>query len=151
MVSEEPRPPRFEDEKVEEKTEEKQHEKVDEKSWEEKWQRDPLGSLIWALILIWAGVVFMASNLGLLETLPLPVRLGPWSWVLAGAGVLLLIEVLVRLVVPEYSRPVIGTIILGLVLLGLGFGDTYGWGLIWPLLLIGFGLLILLRGLLQRR
>lgn len=141
----------YPDEKVEEKAEEKQHEKREEKSWDEKWSRDPLGAVIWALILIWAGVVFLASNLGLLQAMPLPARMGPWSWVLTGAGALLLIEVLARLVLPAYTRPVIGTLILGLVFLGLGLGDTYGWGLIWPILLIGFGLMILLRGLISRR
>ncbi len=29
----------------------------DEKEHEEKWRRDPLGALIWAFIIIWAGVV----------------------------------------------------------------------------------------------
>jgi hypothetical protein len=36
---------------------EKDDEKREEKSPEEKWRRDPVGSVIWACILIWAGVV----------------------------------------------------------------------------------------------
>ena len=33
---------------------EKELRKHEEKSVEEKWQRDRLGSIVWALILIWA-------------------------------------------------------------------------------------------------
>jgi len=58
---------------MDEKADEKTHEKQEEKSWEEKRRRDPLGSIAWAVILIWAGVVFLASNMNLLETL------GRWS------------------------------------------------------------------------
>jgi hypothetical protein len=57
-----PRPPYY-DEKAEEK-----YEKEDEKN-REKRDRDPLSTLAWALILIWAGVVFLASNLGWLDQL----------------------------------------------------------------------------------
>ena len=46
---------------------EKERSKQEEKTAEEKWQRDPLGATIWALVLIWAGVVLLAENLGLLE------------------------------------------------------------------------------------
>ena len=47
-------------EKEEEKAE-KEHEK-EEKTWDEKWRRDPLSGIVWATILIWAGVVFCASS-----------------------------------------------------------------------------------------
>lgn len=130
-----------------EKDEEKRHEK-EEKSWEEKWRRDPLSAIIWAAILIWAGLVLFADNLGLL------VRYEPleaWSLIFLGAGVIVLLEVLVRLLVPDYRRAVIGTFIFGLILLGIGLGDLVGWGVLWPLVLIAIGLSILLRGVLGRQ
>jgi len=133
-------------------------EKEEEKSVEEKWRRDSLGSIVWALILIWAGFVFLASNTGILDTfndllasiglqtteLPFKVpflRLEAWSLIFAGAGVLLLAEVVIRLMIPSYRRPVLGTAIMAVIALGIGLGT---WGLILPLVLIIAGLAIIL-------
>lgn len=145
----------------EEKFDEKEREKSEEKAPDEKWRRDPLGSVIWALILIWAGVVWLLDNLNLLDNLKnrltppgmewLPMGVGVWGLILSGAGVLLLVEVLIRSLVPAYRRPVIGTIILAFVFLGLGLGNLVSWGLIWPVILIAIGLSIILRGLTARR
>lgn len=145
----------------EEKFDEKEREKSEEKAPDEKWRRDPLGSVIWALILIWAGVVWLLDNLNLLDNLKnrltppgmewLPMGVGVWALILSGAGVLLLVEVLIRSLVPAYRRPVIGTIILAFVFLGLGLGNLVSWGLIWPVILIAIGLSIILRGLTARR
>jgi hypothetical protein len=56
------------DEKFDEKSMEKEEEKsTDEKGWDEKWRRDPLSAIIWAAIFIYAGLVLLASNLGLLD------------------------------------------------------------------------------------
>ena len=142
-----------------EKEEEKNNE--EEKSLDEKWRRDSLGSIVWALILIWAGFVFLASNMGILgafndllatlglQTAELPfklpfMRLEAWSLVFIGAGVLLLAEIVIRLLIPSYRKPVLGTAILAVVALGVGLGT---WGLIFPLVLIVAGLAILLGAL----
>ncbi len=102
-------------EKEEEKTE-KETEK-EEKTWEEKWRRDPLSAIIWAAILIWAGVVLLADNLQMLARFG---DLEPWGLILAGAGVIVLLEVLLRLLVTAYRRPVGGTFIFAVLLLGAG-------------------------------
>lgn len=154
MTEQEPRPTYEKEEKgreMEEKADEKQREKMDEKRWDEKWRRDPLSATIWALLLIWAGTAFLAWNLGFLESLNLPGDFGPWSLVFAGAGALLLIEALVRIAVPAYSGPVVGSIILGMVFLGIALGDVVGWNMIWPLIIIGLGLAFLVSGILRRR
>jgi hypothetical protein len=153
------------DEKVEEKEEEKVQEKEEEKI-EEKGSQDPLNAVIFALILIWAGVILLAHNLGyldqfksLLDWLPLGGLNLPWekipffgltAWRLffLGAGALVLIEVVIRLIVPEYRRRVFGSIIGAIVLIAVGLG---GWNLIWPLVLIAVGAAILLRGVLGRK
>ena len=136
-------------------------EKQDEKGQEEKWRRDPLGSTIWALILIWLGVVWLTNNLGLLDNISLAlerlsirafdlpfeipfVDFQVWSIFFIGAGLLVTMEVIIRLIVPAYRRPVLGTIIWAFVLFGLGIGR---WALIWPLILIALGVSIILRGL----
>ncbi len=145
------------DEKFDEKEMEKRDEKSSqEKSWEEKGRNDPLGTITWALILVWAGVVLLASNLGMLGPLGrgipgLPgVQLGAWTVILIGAGVILLLEVVARLLLPYYRRPVGGNIFLGVLFIGIGLGDIYGWNVVWPLILIGLGVAVLLRGALRR-
>ncbi len=124
------------------------HEEKEEKNWEEKWRRDPLSGIVWAGILIWAGVVLLADNLRLLARFE---RLEAWAIILIGAGLILLLEVVVRLLVPAYRRAVTGTLILGLILIGAGLGDLLSWNVIGPLILILLGVFILLRGLLSRR
>jgi hypothetical protein len=149
--------PRDEKDEKQEK-DEKERNKQEEKSFEEKWQRDPLGAMIWALVLIWAGVVLLAENLGLLsgfndffgnllgrEPSEIPfLPVGAWSLFFLGVAVLLLIEVAIRLLVPTYRRPVLGTTILAIVFLGLSIGS---WGLIWPLILIIAGVALLFGSL----
>lgn len=131
-------------EKEEEKAE-KEHEK-EEKTWEEKWRRDPLSAAIWAVILIWAGLVLLADNMGLFAAYE---WFDAWGLVLTGAGLIVFLEVAVRLLVPTYRRPVGGTTILGAVLLGLGLSNLIGAGVTWPLILIAVGVGLLLRGVLR--
>lgn len=149
------------DEKDREKREEKStQEKVEEKQWEEKHRRDPLSPIIWGLILVWAGGVLLLANLGVLDNIlrqieGLPFWLGRlvsgWSLVLVGAGVILLGEALIRLLVPIYRRPIGGLVFLALVFIGIGLGDLISWNILWPLILIGLGVLILFRGFSRSR
>jgi hypothetical protein len=132
------------------KAEEKQHEKVDEKRFEEKSRRDPLSSMIWAGILIWVGAALLANNLGFLDDVPFLQQFEAWSLAFAGAGVIVLLEVLIRLTVPEYSGPVIGTLIFGLILLSIGMGDIVQWSFIWPVIVIVAGVLILFRAMTRK-
>lgn len=146
------------DEKVDEKELEKREEKTpEEKNWDEKWRRDPLGTMVWAAIFIWAGLVFLLSNLGFLDAIIRPsgddwwVRISSaWSIVLLGAGVIILIEVAIRLLVPSYRRPIIGSLIFAVILISIGLGDLINWNIIWAVILIAIGLSILWRGLRPR-
>ncbi len=143
-------------EKQEEKELEKHEEKsADEKSYDEKYRRDPLGSIIWALILIWVGVVLLAENMGFLDRLgirltfaKLPFEIpfigDSWSLIFLGIGVIVLFEIAIRLLIPDFRRPVTGSVIFAIVCFGLAIGS---WNLIWPLILIAVGASILLRGL----
>lgn len=142
-------------EKEEKEEKEEKHERErkswgekDEKSWDEKWRRDPLNAAAWAVILIWAGFVLVLSNLGLFDRIEF---LDAWPMVFFGAGLILLLEVGVRLFVPAYRQPVSGNLILAIVFLALGLSGLIGWGLTWALALIAVGVIILLRGLLGSR
>ena len=121
---------------------EEKEEKHDEKDREEKWRRDPLSGMVWAAILIWAGLVLLADNLRLLASFQ---QLQAWALILIGAGVILLVEVVIRLTMPAYRRPVVGTLIFGLILIGAGLGEVLSWDVIGPLVLIGVGVFILTR------
>ena len=149
------------DEKFDEKEMEKREEKSpEEKSWEEKYQRDPLSPIIWGLILLWAGGVLLLSNMGLLDSLLRRTIIVPawverlaqgWSLVMLGAGVILLIEVAIRLLVPIYRHSIVGTAILAIVFIGIGLGDLISWNILWPLVMIALGLIIVLRGVLRSK
>ena len=145
----------------EEKAEEKDREKREEKSAEEKYRRDPLSAIIWAFILIWAGVVLLADNLGYLDQIRSALAVespawleqigaGAWQLIFLGAGVILLFEVLLRLIVPSYRRSVTGTLILAFVFIGIGLGNLISWYIIWPLILIATGLSIIFRAFTHR-
>jgi len=141
---------------------EKEREKREEKAPDEKYRRDPLGAIIWALILIWAGSVLLADNLGYLDQVRSALAMespawleqigaGAWPLIFLGAGVILLFEVLIRLVVPAYRRSVTGTLILAIVFIGIGLGNLTNWYIIWPLILIAVGLSIVFRTFTRRR
>lgn len=126
---------------------EKEYEKQEkeELTWEEKWRRDPLSAAIWALILIWAGMVLLADNLELFATVD---WFSAWGLILTGAGLIVLLEIAARLAIPAYRRPVGGSLIWAAVLLGLGLGNLVGASIAWPLILIAVGVGMLIRGLL---
>ncbi len=144
------------------------YEKDDEEGYEqderlarEKRRGDPLGGITWAAVLIWAGLVLLANNLGMLRALTLPfyrilpekyLWLNPrvWSVILIGAGVIVLIEAALRLLVPTMRRHVGGNLVLAAILAGAGFGNIYGWNLVWPVVLIVIGLGFLGRGFTRR-
>jgi hypothetical protein len=130
-----------EDEKAEK--EQEKHEKED-LTWEEKWRRDPLNAASWALVLIWAGLVLLADNLGLFAGAD---WFDTFGLILTGAGLIVLLEVALRLLIPAYRRPVGGSLIWAAILLGIGLGNLFGASIAWPLILIAVGFALLLRGI----
>jgi hypothetical protein len=143
-----PEPPRrrsWEEEKEREKEQEKEAEKAQD--YAEKYRRDPISSIFWAGVLILAGLVFFAENFGYLP------RIGgaePWNWIAFGAGVLLLLEVLVRAASPDYARPVMGRVIFAAVLMMVGLSGLVRAEITWPLILVLVGVGILANTLFRR-
>ena len=152
---------------ADEKTEEKQEKEVQkrEEKLEEKWQRDPLGSITGAFILIWAGVVLLAHNMGfiapltgVLDRLGVPAPGMALEWVpfiiprgvqlfLFGAGAIIVVEIILRLIIPKFRRGIFGSLIGAIVCFALGLGN---WQAIWPLMIIAVGLSILVSALTRR-
>jgi len=127
---------------------EEKDEKNEGDSWDEKWRRDPLNAAWWALVLIWAGLVLIADNMGMLDNLRLSRK--AWAIGFLGAGILALLFVVIRLVVPAYRRPVTGSIILGFILLGIGLGElSASWDVIGALVLIAIGVSIFISRFIQ--
>jgi hypothetical protein len=118
----------------------------DQGGWDEKWRRDPIDAAMWAIILIWVGIMLLASNLNAFEDWGVEA----WSIGFLGAGLIVLLVALFRLLVPAYRRPLGGNLIFAAILFGIGLGDIVGWVVVGPLVLIAIGLGILLTGLLRR-
>ena len=135
-------------EKLEKEEEKHEKDEKDEESWDEKIHRDPLAAAIWAGILIWAGLVFLASNLGWLDRVE---GIDAWGLVFVGAGLLVLLQAALRTLLPEHKRPITGTLILGGILIVIGLGDMIGSGAVWALALIAVGLGLLLSSLRRSR
>jgi hypothetical protein len=135
-----------------EKEEEKRREKKEEKgrSWDEKWEHDRLRMMSIATILIWGGLVALADTLNLFNY---NWDAHGWAIFLLGTGVILIVKVIIRALVPEYRRAIGVSLIIGFILSAVGISDLSGWNwnYIWPFILIAFGLFILLRGGLRRR
>lgn len=123
---------------------------------------DRTHNLVWALILIWAGLVFMVENIGLLNRLALPSGWIPgsreiafahpsaWTLILLGAGAIILIEAITRSLVAGYAKPDNGRYILAVVLIGIGLANLFGSAITWPLVIIGIGVIILLSAVLRK-
>jgi predicted membrane channel-forming protein YqfA (hemolysin III family) len=134
-----------------EKEEEKRGEKQEEKkgSWEEKWQRDRVNAISWASILIWGALVLLIDTTDYAANL---VWWHGWAVFLIGAGVIILLTALYRWLKPEHRRPLIGSFILGIVLLGVGLGDLAKWSgnIIGVVVLVAVAIGILLRAFRRR-
>lgn len=113
--------------------------------WEEWWRNDLVDTLGWATVFIWAGFVLLADTKGFAATYS---WWDGWAVFFTGAGVIVLFEVVIRLLIPKYRKKVIGGLIIGLILMGIGLGDLLD--LFWPLVLIAIGAIILLRTIIKR-
>lgn len=123
-----------------EKGQDEKGEKGRDESWDEKWRRDPVEAAVWAFVLIWAGIVWLLSNVGTLENI-FGEQAEWWAVGFLGAGFIVLLGVGARLVVPAWRRPITGSLILGLIFIGIGLGQiTGGWVVVGPLVLIGIGI-----------
>jgi hypothetical protein len=142
---------------------EKEVQKHEEKGVDEKDRQDTVSSLSFAAFLIWAGVVLLLNNTDnlpvltdLIANLNLPTSELPfvipfidsegWRVFFLGAGLIVLVEVLVRITVPMYRKPIVGSIFWAAILFGLALGV---WQIILPLALVVAGLSVLLRGLIR--
>ena len=150
---------RHEDKELQKQEEKREEKAPQEKNWDEKYRRDPVNVVVWAAILIWAGLVLLAENLGLFGTLVRQGSDAPWSFltttgawgiIFIGAGVILLAGAAYRLAVPAQRRPVRGAIILAVIFIAIGLGDLVKWDAVWPIVLVAVGLAIVVGAITRR-
>ena len=128
--------PRRDEKGQDEKGQNEKGEKGRDESWDEKWRRDPVEAAVWACVLIWVGVVWLLTSTGALGD-----GMEWWALGFLGAGLIVLLGVGARLLVPSWRRPITGSLILGLIFIGIGLGGvTESWEVIGPLVLIGIGI-----------
>ena len=118
-----------------------------------------VNSVMWALVLIWSGGVFLLKNLGWLERVKFnpPVdtifgagALQAWPLALTGAGAIFLLAAIIMIAIPEGQRVFSGPLILAAVALGIGLGQFFSWSLTGPFILIAVGVSLLIKAAFNR-
>lgn len=107
--------------------------------WGTCWRKDRLDAVGWAAIFIWGALVILARTTGFAANFS---WWNGWAVFFTGAGVIVLLETAIRLVIPEYRKEVLVGVIFGCVLLAVGLGD---WSWFWPLALIAIAIAILAK------
>jgi hypothetical protein len=108
------------------------------KKHSERQERRRLVRLWWAVVLIWAGLVFAADSMGLMPQIG---DASAWSWIFLGAGFVALLGSSFRLISPDIPNPTTWDWVWG------GIGGFIALNIFWPLILILVGALALVNGL----
>lgn len=114
--------------------------------WEPTSQRRTLSNAVGGLVMILAGVLLLlVLNFGLSSG-------DAWGYFFVGWGLLVILEGLLRLVVPAFRGRVVNRLVWGVILAGVGLiilggGDVVRW---WPALLILAGVMLLFESLARR-
>lgn len=110
---------------------------------------DPINRVMVAGLLVMAGVILLANQLGLL---PAYRSASPWAWIVLGAGVVFVLSELVRGLSGEFGGPHFWTLFTGVACLGFGASAIFGveWQVIWPAALILMGIVLLVRNVTSR-
>ncbi len=107
------------------------------KDW---WRSDKLDAVGWAAIFIWGGVVLLMNNTNYSAN---------YTWwdsssvFFAGAGIIVITEALIRMILPAFRKRIMLLLIIGFVMLAIGLGDLIG--MLWPMVLFSIGIIILVK------
>ena len=117
--------------------------------WGSRWRNDRVDTIGWGASFIWAALVVLASVTGFAANFR---WWDGWAVFFVGAGIITLVEAVIRLQVPRYRNKCVATLVWGLFMLAIGFGagDWVAGGWFWVLALAIIGILII-RGALARR
>lgn len=101
-------------------------------------------AIYWAVVLVWAGLVFGADSLG---ALPQIGQSDAWNWVFFGAGIFSLLGNL-YLDTSGETRPRLWNYVWAAVLIIIGLGGLTSIEISFPLILVLIGLALLATALL---
>ncbi len=101
--------------------------------WENWCRGDRVDAVGWAVGFVWAAVVIIATQTAITANI---VWWDGWAVFFAGAGVIVLIETAVRLLLPVYRKGIAASLIFGFILIGFGLGGLIGWVWVWPVVLV---------------
>jgi hypothetical protein len=110
-------------------------------------ERRQLEGLWWAIVLIWAGLVFGADSMGLM---PQVGDADAWSWIFLGAGMFGILGNLYRVSSQDVLNPSTWDWVWSSFCLIIGLGGFITVNIAWPLILILVGGVILISVLLRR-
>ncbi len=128
------------------KAESEKKEKSNE-GWENWCRNDRVDAVGWAAGFVWAAFVIIATNAAITANI---VWWDGWAVFFAGAGVIVLIETAVRLLLPAYRKGIAASLIFGFILIGFGLGGLIGWVWVWPAVLVVVAAVILKSALRSR-
>lgn len=114
--------------------------KAEQEILRDQAERKRLESFWWAIVIIWAGIVFTADYFGVLPEIR---EAGPWSWIFLGAGAFGLIGALLRFSSPDLPDPTGWDYFWSALFLVIGATGFFGGGIAFPLVLVVIGLAIL--------
>jgi len=107
-----------------------------EQKYSARKERQRLKGLWWALVLIWAGLVFAADSM---ELIPQIGDADAWSWVFVGAGTFGMLGALYRWTSLSIPNPTTWDWVWAGLCLIIGLGDFTPLNIFWPLFLILVG------------
>jgi hypothetical protein len=118
-----------------------------EQKYDERKERRRLEGLWWAIVLIWAGLVFGADGMGLM---PQVGDASVWSWIFLGAGMVGILGSFYRLTSSNVPNPTAWDWVWGGICLIIGLDGFVKLNVFWPLILILVGGFALVNGLWRR-
>jgi hypothetical protein len=110
-------------------------------------ERRRLEGLWWAVVLIWAGLVFGADSMGLVPQIG---DADAWSWIFLGAGMFGILGALYRVTSPDAPNPSTWDWVWASFCLIIGLGGFTTVNIAWPLILILVGGVLLVSVLWRR-
>jgi hypothetical protein len=118
-----------------------------EQKYDERKERRRLEGLWWAVVVIWAGLVFGADGMGLM---PQVGDASAWSWIFLGAGMVGILGSFYRLTLSNVPNPTAWDWVWGGICLIIGLDGFVTLNIFWPLILTLVGGIALVNGLWSR-
>jgi hypothetical protein len=118
-----------------------------EQKYDERKERRRLEGLWWAVVVIWAGLVFGADGMGLM---PQVGDASAWSWIFLGAGMVGILGSFYRLTLSNVPNPTAWDWVWSGICLIIGLDGFVTLNIFWPLILILVGGIALVNELRPR-